>query len=293
MRGCLALAVVAAMGCQTTQAPVNRESRAQLPGSGYVTLVRLADDLDLDYHGEGGGYIELSAPPDNVMLVHDSRRALVNGEPVSMRQPCMLRGAEFILSSEDAAALRRTLGALRTRRRKPEPLPAWKLPQPPPTRGLPAAWRPPKGVRVRDWRYIVIHHMVAAQGSAAVIHRMHKQRGWEGLGYHFVIGNGSLTADGLVEVGYRWTQQAKGAHARARPGDDNRWNLHGIGICLVGDFTRTAPTRRQQESLVRLVRALRAAYGIPVENVVPHRFIRPTVCPGPRFPWQEFRARIR
>ena len=83
------------------------------------------------------------------------------------------------------------------------------------------------------------------------------------------------------------------AHARARTGDDNRWNLHGISICLVGDFTKTAPSSRQLDTLEGLVRALRAEYDISVRNIVPHRFVRPTECPGPKFPWQEFLARVR
>ncbi|MHC4971148.1 MAG: peptidoglycan recognition protein family protein [Planctomycetota bacterium] len=261
-----------------------------MPGSGYVTLTRLADDLDLDYRGEGAGYIELSAPPDAVMLVRDSRRAVVNGETVDLHSPCMVRGEDFILAPEDAAKLTRTLNELRSSRHEPEPLVVPARPSPPRT-GLPVAWRPP--VSARKWRYIVIHHMASARGSAVVIDREHKKRGWDGLGYHFVIGNGSLTGDGTVEVGYRWTQQEKGAHARARPGDDNRWNRHGIGICLIGDFTKTAPSRKQLDTLVGLVRALRAEYGVPVDNIVPHRFVRPTECPGPKFPWREFLARVR
>ncbi|MHC4135068.1 MAG: peptidoglycan recognition protein family protein [Planctomycetota bacterium] len=292
MRGYLALVLLVAVGCKTPRAPVNTVTVARMPGSGYVTLTRLADDLDLDYRGEGAGYIELSAPPDAVMLVRDSRRALVNGETVDMASPCMVRGEDFILAPEDAATLRRTLNELRSIRHEPEPVVVPARPAPAHA-GLPQAWRPPRGVRERRWRYIVIHHMASPKGSAAVIDRMHRKRGWDGLGYHFVIGNGSLTGDGAVEVGYRWTRQQKGAHARARPGDDNRWNLHGIGVCLVGDFTQAAPSAGQLDVLVRLVRALRAEYNVSVDNIVPHRFVRPTECPGRKFPWQEFRARVR
>ena len=82
-------------------------------------------------------------------------------------------------------------------------------------------------------------------------------------------------------------------NARARPGDDNRWNLHSIGVCLVGDFTRMGPSERQMDALVRLVRALMAEYDIPPDAVVPHRFVHGTECPGISFPWDEFVARIR
>jgi len=83
----------------------------------------------------------------------------------------------------------------------------------------------------RNWRHIVIHHSATATGSAASFDREHRERGWEGLGYHFVIGNGTGTGDGQVEVGYRWRNQQRGAHA-----GNLEYNEYGIGICLVGDF---------------------------------------------------------
>ena len=54
----------------------------------------------------------------------------------------------------------------------------------------------------------------------------HKEKGWDGLGYHFVIGNGSDTRTGLVEVGPRWARRS-GAHCRS-PGLPQRarnWHL--------------------------------------------------------------------
>ena len=114
----------------------------------------------------------------------------------------------------------------------------------------------------------------------------------DGLGYHFVIGNGTFTGDGEIEVGYRWRKQIHGAHARVRAGDDNRWNNYGIGICLVGDFRYTAPSERQMAALVRLVRQLRRTFNIPCTRIVPHDFVKPTICPGPKFPWAEFHRRI-
>ena len=296
MRAWPALLLLFTLGCQTTRAPENKETLAALPSGGYVTLPALAEDLNLDYRGDAIGFIELSAPPDHVMFVPDSRRVLVNGRRFSMVDPCMQRGDDFVLTSGDAELVRRRLGEMRSIRVDRQP-----APRPPPLAiktdplpsGLPAKWRPKSGVRPRDWDHIVIHHQAAASGSAAYINRLHRQRGWDGLGYHFVIGNGSMTRDGQVELGYRWVRQLKGAHARARSGDDNRWNLHSIGICLVGDFTRTEPSSRQMGALVELVRVLRAEYGIPAGNVVPHRFVRDTACPGANFPWSELESRIR
>ncbi|MCK4602755.1 MAG: hypothetical protein KAU28_09835, partial [Phycisphaerae bacterium] len=53
----------------------------------------------------------------------------------------------------------------------------------------------------RYWRYIVIHHSATARGNAAVFDKSHRRRGYDELGYHFVIDNGAGGPDGNVEVG--------------------------------------------------------------------------------------------
>jgi len=98
----------------------------------------------------------------------------------------------------------------------------------------------------------VVHHSATATGGAVAFDKYHREvNGWDELGYDFVIGNGTDTPDGYVEVGSRWRKQKTGAHCKTA---DNYFNEHGIGICLVGDFTRTSPTPRQMASLVRLTR---------------------------------------
>ena len=124
----------------------------------------------------------------------------------------------------------------------------------------------------RQWKYIVVHHSATPTGSAAEFDVEHRERGWDGLGYHFVIDNGKGGLDGRVEVGERWRVQKWGAHTGKTPG--NEYNYHGIGICLVGDFTNHMPSPSQLASLKRLVSYLMAKYDIPAENVVGH-------CDGP------------
>ena len=57
---------------------------------------------------------------------------------------------------------------------------------------------------------------VASAGRGpAVIDKYHREgRGWESAGYHFVIGNGTGSPDGSIEVGPRWLAQEAGAHCR-------------------------------------------------------------------------------
>ncbi len=135
------------------------------------------------------------------------------------------------------------------------------------------------------WKYIVIHHSATDEGNAATFDRFHKERGWRGVGYDFVIGNGNGSPDGLVEVTFRWEEQIVGAHA-----GDPEYNEYGIGICLVGDFDSGYPTPRQMQALVALVNELQERCGIPAGNVYMHRQVRPggTHCPGRNFPWYDF-----
>jgi N-acetylmuramoyl-L-alanine amidase len=137
----------------------------------------------------------------------------------------------------------------------------------------------------QQWKYIVIHHSATDEGSANTFDRFHKERGWRGVGYDFVIGNGNGSADGLVEVTFRWEEQVPGAHA-----GDKEYNEYGIGICLVGDFDNEYPTPRQMQALVALVNGLQERCRIPTSNVLMHRQVRPggTHCPGRYFPFYEF-----
>jgi len=159
----------------------------------------------------------------------------------------------------------------------PTPSPAPTPDRIEPVGQAPAAWTPK--VPVRPWRWIVIHHSATAAGSAAVFDRSHRARGWDELGYHFVINNGHGGADGLVEVGSRWTKQKWGAHCKT---SDNRYNDYGIGICLVGDFQNSQPTAAQLVSLRKLVIHLSDTYEIIPANVIGHGAAESTntVCPG-------------
>jgi N-acetyl-anhydromuramyl-L-alanine amidase AmpD len=113
------------------------------------------------------------------------------------------------------------------------------------------------------------------------------------VGYDFVIGNGVDSADGLVEVTYRWRNQQTGAHCGGTGG--NWANEDGIGICLVGNFNKTSPTSRQMQALVKLVRFLQARYKIPTSRIYGHGTTpgaRVTDCPGKRFPMSTLKSML-
>lgn len=151
-------------------------------------------------------------------------------------------------------------------------------------------WKPDRGAEKREWRYVVVHHTATDSGDVDSIHESHLKKKdstgnyWLGIGYHFVIGNGNGMPDGAIEPTFRWKQQIQGAHA----GTGNKeHNQHGIGVCLVGDFEKTSPSPAQLRAVKRLVRTMKAEYGITSANVIGHRDIRSTECPGKYFPMTE------
>lgn len=152
----------------------------------------------------------------------------------------------------------------------PRPAPGVKPPA-----AVPAAWTPP--VRPRAWQWVIVHHSATRGGGAVAFDRMHRDKGWDELGYDFVIGNGTDTPDGAIEVGSRWTKQKIGAHTKT---PDNRYNEYGIGICLVGNFDETRPTAKQLASLAKLIAYLGDTYRIRTSDIIRHRDTKATDCPG-------------
>ena len=140
----------------------------------------------------------------------------------------------------------------------------------------------------RRWSFLVLHHSATTSGSVESIHREHQQRkdrygnNWLGIGYHFVIGNGSGMADGEIRPTFRWNEQIHGAHSGSTV-----HNGHGVGICLIGDFEQSAPTKKQIASLKQLAAALADRYQIPRTQVIGHNTVRATACPGKYFPASE------
>lgn len=139
------------------------------------------------------------------------------------------------------------------------------------------------------WTHIVGHHSATPHGNAAIYDRNHRRRGMEnGLAYHFVIGNGKDSGDGEIEVGPRWRKQLEGGHVRRR-----EINLHGIGICLVGNFEETRPSAKQMAAFTSLVdylggKVLRGTFTFAVHREIDRNH---TVCPGKHFPTAAMHAR--
>lgn len=150
---------------------------------------------------------------------------------------------------------------------------------------FPRDWLPPADVE-KKWSAIIIHHSATENGNAAIFDRMHREENhWDGIGYDFVIGNGSYSGDGEIEVTFRWQRQIPGAHCGGTP--DNWANKDAVGICLVGNFDYREPTAKQMQSLSKLIRFLQNRYGISTSRIYGHGDTpgaRVTDCPGRMFP---------
>ena len=116
---------------------------------------------------------------------------------------------------------------------------------------------------MRDIKYILVHATATKQGqnfTAKDIDRWHKQRGWSGIGYHYVI-----DIYGNLEKGR--PENRIGAHVKG-------YNRNSIGVVYVGGLNKNlAPkdtrTNAQKEALKTLLKSLKTRY--PKAKILGHR----------------------
>lgn len=128
--------------------------------------------------------------------------------------------------------------------------------------------------------YFVVHHFGPMPAGldpikidADYVNDLHmSDRGWAGIGYHYVI-----KTDGTVEQGR--PDWAMGAH-------DAGENACSLGILVVGNFEVQQPLPRQVIALQLLLADLHGQYGLvpSVKTMRGHRDDEPpetpTLCPG-------------
>ena len=132
--------------------------------------------------------------------------------------------------------------------------------------------------RRRVTNRIVVHHTAGSDHSAAEIHRMHLNRGFSGIGYHYII-----RANGSIERGR--PEELRGAHA-------GKANADSIGIGLTGNFEKQVPATAQMDALVWLIGDIRQRHGQDI-TVIRHSDVMATLCPGKLFPWAQLMERLQ
>lgn len=124
---------------------------------------------------------------------------------------------------------------------------------------------------MREIKEIIIHCTATPEGREVTVKEIdswHKQRGWQGVGYHYVI-----YLDGSIHPGRDINKV--GAHCSGH-------NKNSIGICYVGGLDKNMKpkdtrTPEQKEALIHLLRKLKNRH--PNAGIFGHRDFANKACP--------------
>lgn len=117
---------------------------------------------------------------------------------------------------------------------------------------------------------IVVHCSATREGQdvrASDIKKWHLERGFNDIGYHYVI-----DLDGTIEVGRKLHKN--GAHCNTAGLSGRIYNSHSIGICYVGGLdkhgkAKDTRTPAQKVAMQSLIHNLVMEY--PIVEVIGHR----------------------
>jgi N-acetyl-anhydromuramyl-L-alanine amidase AmpD len=139
-----------------------------------------------------------------------------------------------------------------------------------------------------DVKWLTLHHYVSSNKDS--IHHQKKLinavRGKK-ISYHYIIdlqgGIHIIYPDNIV-IGHCGIDNAS---------SDKCDNRNSIGICLLGNFMKKEPNEYQLENLTKLLCEKCLQYGVnPETNIIGHKDVCMTKCPGDRFPLQKVRNAV-
>lgn len=139
---------------------------------------------------------------------------------------------------------------------------------------------------MRKIKQIFLHCAATPEGkdfTVADIRKWHLQRGFNDIGYHYVI-----YRDGSIHKGR--DVEKIGAHASG-------WNANSIGICYIGGVAKDGKTPKdtrtpeQRFALFKLVYKLLEKYQLTPEAVFGHCEVAKKACPS--FDMHKFRDELR
>lgn len=125
---------------------------------------------------------------------------------------------------------------------------------------------------MRNINLIIVHCSATPEGrnvAVADIDRWHRERGFDGIGYHYVV-----YIDGSVHEGRPLNKV--GAHCKGH-------NAHSIGICYIGGVDldgkpKDTRTLAQKDALVNLLMRLKRRF--PKAVIRGHRDFAAKACPS-------------
>jgi hypothetical protein len=134
-------------------------------------------------------------------------------------------------------------------------------------------------------KYIIIHHSVTPQSwehnkTIQNINNSHYAR--------FVAGRAIKMQSSLDQtIAYHWVISGDGTSEKTREENVIGWhsgswlyNMQSLGICLAGNFDKNKITNGQKKTLGLLLKNLIKKYNIPIDNILFHRDVKATSCPG-------------
>ena len=125
---------------------------------------------------------------------------------------------------------------------------------------------------MRDIKEIIVHCSATPEGrnyTVEEIDRWHKNRGWSGIGYHYVI-----YLDGSIHKGR--DIEKVGAHC-------TNHNKNSIGVCYIGGCDKDmnpkdTRTQEQKDALIEVLTRLKKRY--PDAKIYGHRDFANKACPS-------------
>jgi len=133
--------------------------------------------------------------------------------------------------------------------------------------------------------FIVIHHTERNNDFPIFVKARHRYlRGWDDIGYHYLIGNRRpFTKDGKLYSGR--PEEYQGAHAIG-------YNNCSLGVCLIGNLDKTKPSHKQLATLFSFLDEKIKEYDLDVNHIVGHNELpnAKKSCPGRKLDMDYVRA---
>lgn len=136
---------------------------------------------------------------------------------------------------------------------------------------------------------VVIHHSFTDDSdtiSWGAIRKYHVEKnGWRDIGYHY----GVELVGGYYEI---FVGRPEGEVAAAVK--EGNVNADGVHICVVGNFDKAPPPKKQLEAVARLVTDICRRNGIGTRAITTHHQFAPyKSCPGEKFPMAKLVALVQ
>ena len=124
---------------------------------------------------------------------------------------------------------------------------------------------------------VIWHHSLSKDVSAKTIREWHLERGFDDIGYHFVI-----RENGIIETG---------REERLIPAANKGRNYDSIAICITGDFRKGDAAPLQKEAAKAIYWSLCKRYGI-LKNEFHRGMEDAEPCPGLKFDRLAFKSML-